>query len=60
MSAVIPTHIQLDDRGIAWIDDTNVKVIEVVLENRRRPGRGGRGEGDDGDDVSSASHVPGG
>jgi uncharacterized protein (DUF433 family) len=25
-------HIRLDDRGIAWIDDTNVKVIEVVLD----------------------------
>lgn len=23
-------HIYLDDRGVAWIDDTNVKVIEVV------------------------------
>jgi uncharacterized protein (DUF433 family) len=26
------THIWLDDEGRAWIDDTNVKVIEVVLE----------------------------
>jgi len=25
-------HIWLDERGRAWIDDTNVKVIEVVLE----------------------------
>jgi uncharacterized protein (DUF433 family) len=25
-------HIRLDDRGVAWIDDTNVKVIEVVLD----------------------------
>jgi uncharacterized protein (DUF433 family) len=25
-------HIFLDDRGRAWIDDTNVKVIEVVLD----------------------------
>ena len=24
-------HIVLDDKGRAWIDDTNVKVIEVVL-----------------------------
>jgi uncharacterized protein (DUF433 family) len=24
-------HIVLDDRGRGWIDDTNVKVIEVVL-----------------------------
>src|SRR5437588_939145 len=26
------THIWLDDRGIAWIDQTNVKVLEVVLD----------------------------
>jgi len=25
-------HIHLDERGVAWIDDTNVKVIEVVLD----------------------------
>ena len=26
------THIRLDDRGVAWIDRTNVKVVEVVLD----------------------------
>jgi len=26
-------HIWLDDDGRAWIDDTNVKVIEVVLDH---------------------------
>src|SRR5690242_14100620 len=25
-------HILLDDRGVAWIDDTNTKVVEVVLD----------------------------
>lgn len=25
-------HIHLDERGRGWIDDTNVKVIEVVLD----------------------------
>lgn len=25
-------HILLDDEGRAWIDDTNVKVIEVALD----------------------------
>jgi uncharacterized protein (DUF433 family) len=25
-------HIRLDAQGVAWIDDTNVKVIEVVLD----------------------------
>jgi uncharacterized protein (DUF433 family) len=26
-------HIRLDERGVAWIDDTNTKVIEVVLDH---------------------------
>ncbi|MBI4662230.1 MAG: DUF433 domain-containing protein [Verrucomicrobia bacterium] len=26
-------HIRLDERGRPWIDDTNVKVIEVVLDH---------------------------
>ena len=26
------THIWLDERGRGWIDDANVKVIEVVLD----------------------------
>ena len=25
-------HIRLDDRAVAWIDQTNVEVIEVVLD----------------------------
>jgi uncharacterized protein (DUF433 family) len=29
---MITAHIHLDERGVAWIDDTNVKVIEVVLD----------------------------
>jgi uncharacterized protein (DUF433 family) len=32
MQAVITSHIRLDDRGVAWIDDTNIKVIEVVVD----------------------------
>ncbi|MBI2481144.1 MAG: hypothetical protein HYV60_21660 [Planctomycetia bacterium] len=32
MSQTLTTHIQLDDRGVAWIDDSNVKVIEVALD----------------------------
>lgn len=27
------THIRLDAKGVAWIDDTNVKVVEVVMEH---------------------------
>lgn len=26
------SHVRLDDEGVAWIDRTNVKVIEVVLD----------------------------
>jgi len=26
------THIKLDTRGVAWIDDTNTKVIEVAQD----------------------------
>ena len=29
---VAAPHIKRDDQGVAWIDDTNVKVIEVVLD----------------------------
>ena len=32
MLATETAHIHLDERGVAWIDDTNVKVIEVVLD----------------------------
>ena len=31
MQTVITTHIYIDEEGRAWIDDTNTKVIEVVL-----------------------------
>ena len=32
MSTAITSHIRLDERGRAWIDDTNTKVVEVVLD----------------------------
>ncbi|ETW95016.1 MAG: hypothetical protein ETSY1_32370 [Candidatus Entotheonella factor] len=32
MTKTITAHIHLDDFGRAWIDDTNTKVIEVVLD----------------------------
>ena len=32
MPTDIATHIRTDGRGVAWIDETNVKVIEVVLD----------------------------
>jgi len=32
VSTVAPPHVNLDEKGVAWIDDTNVKVIEVVLD----------------------------
>ncbi len=31
-STVVADHIVLDERGVAWVDDRNVKVIEVVLD----------------------------
>ena len=32
MSFTPITHIQIDKNGIAWIDDTNVKAVEVALD----------------------------
>lgn len=32
MSVLAQSHIRLDDRGVAWIDDSNTKVIEVALD----------------------------
>ncbi len=26
------THIWLDERGVAWIDQINIKVVEVVMD----------------------------
>lgn len=30
---VAAAHIRLDARGVAWIDDTNTKVVEVALDH---------------------------
>ena len=32
MTTVMSGHVRLDAKGVAWIDETNVKVIEVVLD----------------------------
>lgn len=32
MSIEIETHIWLDENRVAWIDDTNIKVIEVAID----------------------------
>jgi uncharacterized protein (DUF433 family) len=32
MTAVIHQHIRIDDAGVAWIDETNIKVIEVASD----------------------------
>lgn len=32
MSTSVAAHVWLDDAGVAWIDQTNVKVMEVVLD----------------------------
>ena len=32
MTVSTTAHVRLDDRGVAWIDDTNTKVVEVALD----------------------------
>ena len=32
-AADVLTHIRLDERGVAWIDDTRSKVIEVAMDH---------------------------
>ena len=32
-TAALPRHISIDDRGIAWIEGTRVKVIEIALDH---------------------------
>ena len=32
MAMIAHPHIKLDEQGVAWIDDANVKVIEVVMD----------------------------
>ena len=28
----VTSHIRLDERGVAWIDNTRIKVIEVAMD----------------------------
>lgn len=32
MSTIATAHIEIDENGVAWIDDTEVKVFEVVVD----------------------------
>lgn len=32
-AADVTNHIRLDDQGRAWVDDSNVKVIEIALDH---------------------------
>jgi uncharacterized protein (DUF433 family) len=32
MSTVAVSHIEIDENGIAWIADANVKMIEIALD----------------------------
>lgn len=34
MTTVLNSHVRLDERGVAWVDNTNVKVIEIALDKR--------------------------
>jgi uncharacterized protein (DUF433 family) len=27
------SHVRVDDRGVAWIDDSNVKVVEIITDH---------------------------
>lgn len=32
MSAIAASHVRIDSQRVPWIDDTNVKVVEVALD----------------------------
>ena len=32
MSTIATAHIEIDEHGVAWIDDTKVKVIEIIID----------------------------
>lgn len=32
METMAAPHIRLDERGVAWVDDTNTKVTEIALD----------------------------
>jgi uncharacterized protein (DUF433 family) len=32
MSTMAPPHIRIDSQGRSWVDETNTKVIEIVLD----------------------------
>lgn len=32
MSTIAIAHIEVDENGVAWINDTKVKVIEIVID----------------------------
>lgn len=33
MIAAASSHILVDKSGVAWVDDTNVKVVEVIIDH---------------------------
>lgn len=33
IAAAPATHVRLDKSGVAWVDDTKVKVVEVMLDH---------------------------
>lgn len=32
MPALIKTHVELDEKGVVWIQGTRIKVIEIALD----------------------------
>ncbi|MCX8090746.1 MAG: DUF433 domain-containing protein [Verrucomicrobiae bacterium] len=33
MTTAVHSHVWLDERGVAWIDNTRVKVIEIAMDH---------------------------
>src|SRR5258708_39279188 len=44
-AAVVRTHVRVDDQGVAWIEGTTTKVIQVALDKI--------GQGWDADEIHS-------
>jgi uncharacterized protein (DUF433 family) len=33
MTSTLTHHVMIDENGVAWVDDTNVKVVEVAADH---------------------------
>jgi uncharacterized protein (DUF433 family) len=32
-TAALPNHVSIDERGVAWIEGTRVKVVEIAMDH---------------------------